>query len=283
MKTGLSTCGKTVNEEFFASCAEAGIDCIELTLHYRAYSDYDYAGTVALAEKHNVEIWSCHLPFMPFETVDISSSDGEIRSSTVAFLKDIIGRAGEAGIKRFIVHPSAEPIDETERAARLAYARKSLSELQDEADKYGAVICAEDLPRTCIGRNSYEIRELIKDDPRLMVCFDTNHLLGEYIREFIVNVGARIATVHISDYDFVNERHWLPGEGKIDWRELYDTLVSVGYAGPWLYEIGYSAPASIVRERPLTPADFVRNAREIAENLPLTVPGTPIPNLPFWV
>ena len=133
------------------------------------------------------------------------------------------------------------------------------------ADCYGAVIAVENLPRTCLGNCSKEILELISVDTRLRVCFDTNHLLGEKMETFILAVGNKIITTHVSDYDAINERHWLPGEGVIDWGNLIDALEKVGYKGPWLYEIGFGIPKTILRDRELTCADFARNAKEVFE------------------
>ena len=56
----------------------------------------------------------------------------------------------------------------------------------------------------------------------MKVCFDSNHLLQEQGDSFILAVGDKIVTTHISDYDFVNERHLLPGELDIDWEEYMD-------------------------------------------------------------
>lgn len=44
--------------------------------------------------------------------------------------------------------------------------------------------------------------------------------------------------MHISDYDFVNECHWLPYEGRIDWaafrRDLHE---KAGCDGVLMYEV----------------------------------------------
>ena len=50
-------------------------------------------------------------------------------------------------------------------------------------------------------------------------------------------LGKDIITLHISDYDFVDERHWLPKEGKTDWDSLIKALVECGYDGVWMYEV----------------------------------------------
>ena len=92
--------------------------------------------------------------------------------------------------------------------------------------------------------------------------------------DFVHRIGKKIITLHVSDYDFVNERHWLPGEGKNDWQAIYKALQEIEYNGVWLYELGFGSTKKITRERPLTCEDFVRNAREIFEGRKLTVvPG----------
>ena len=46
-----------------------------------------------------------------------------------------------------------------------------------------------------------------------------------------------IYTIHLSDYDFVNERHRLPGDGINNWKEITDILENIDYKGPIMYEI----------------------------------------------
>jgi sugar phosphate isomerase/epimerase len=80
-------------------------------------------------------------------------------------------------------------------------------------------------------------------------------------------------TSHVSDYDFVDERHLLPGEGKVDFEKLLSDLFENGYVGGWLYEVGFGASPRIERERDLTPADFKRNALELFSGDTPTVIG----------
>ena len=49
--------------------------------------------------------------------------------------------------------------------------------------------------------------------------------------------GSRIITTHISDHDYVDERHWLPGEGKIDWMRLLAAFEKIGYDGVYNMEL----------------------------------------------
>lgn len=264
-ETALSTNGKEISEELFRQYGEAKIGMAELSFgNVGSETKVDLRETKRLADKYGVKIWSFHLPFMPFKTVDISSTDEELRKSSIEYLTALMVKAvKETGVKLFVIHPSGEPIEEAARRDRMECAKKSLKVLASVAAENGAVLAVEDLPRTCLGRDSDDILELISADNRLRVCFDTNHLLKEDNVDFIKHVGSKIVTLHVSDCDFVDEKHWLPGEGNVDWQALVGALRSVGYKGPWLYEVGFKCPKTIVRSRDLCSMDFARNADEI--------------------
>lgn len=282
LKIGLSSCGKPISEELFKNYAEAGIDCMEISVGLDEADELNWQEIFSWSQKYGVELWSFHLPFCPFHKMDVSSTDEELRQKSVDKCADYIMKVANFGVKVFVIHASGEPIDEDKRPEYMAQAKKSLKTLADVADKCMVTIAVEDLPRTCLGRDSSDMLELVSADDRLKICFDTNHLLGEDIKEFIEKVGDKMITTHISDYDFINERHWLPGEGDINWEELYDTLIKVGYKGPWLYELGFDVPKSIKRDRALTCEDFTRNAKEIFENKPITNISTRYEKLSYW-
>jgi sugar phosphate isomerase/epimerase len=282
MRLALSTCGTPITAELMSAHKDAGINTIEVSVgNMELASALDFHNARELADEYGVELWSLHLPFLPFNVID--PSNPTIADYTVEYFCSLINKAVEIGIKVFVVHPSGEPIAESDRATRLACAKKSLAALVEYAAAKGAVIAVEDLPRTCLGRDSSDILELISAHPDLRVCFDTNHLLGEKIADFIANVGDKIITTHVSDYDEKNERHWLSGEGVIDWKALKDALIAVGYDGPWLYELGLSGSTSTIdRERRLEYSDFGRNYDEIMADLPITLIGKGKTDLPSW-
>lgn len=279
---GLSTCSKTINEELFKLYANAGIKAMEISADYEVLDSLDANYVKKLANEYGVNLWSYHLPFWTFDLFDITATDCEQRKQNVKRYEKYINEAAQMGITKFVLHPSGEPIEDNERKERLEYSKESIFTLSQIAKQNGGVLAVEDLPRSCLGNKSSEILELIAVDSSISVCFDTNHLLNEDIVQFIKNVGSRIITTHVSDYDFINERHWLPGEGKIDWQSVLKALKDVGYNGPWLYEIGFKSPKTIIRERDLTCADFVKNANELFEGKNPTVFGKPKENLGFW-
>ena len=253
---------------------------MEISTAYDKHADLDLTQIQAWAKKYGITLLSYHLPFQPFEVLD--PSHPALWENTLAYFEKLIQKAVAIGVRRFVVHPSGEPIADADRPTRLYWGKRSLAELAEIAAAYDSVIAVENLPRTCLGRNSQEMLELISAHPALRICFDTNHLLGEDPVEFIKAVGTHIITTHVSDYDFLNERHWLPGEGKLDWQVILAALESVGYDGPWLYEVPFKAPVSILRKQDLCCEDFARNARELFEKKPLTVLGKPVDGLQSW-
>lgn len=268
-KIGLSSCDKVINEELFIKYKNAGIDVMEICTAYDKYDTIDYKNISRLSAKYGIGLWSYHLPFGPFTQIDISNVD--TKKYTLEYYRELIGKASDIGVDKFVVHPSGEPILPESREERMKCAKDSLAELAEIALECGAKIAVEDLPRTCLGRNSNEIAELISLHDNLGVCFDTNHLLGEDIIQFVYNLKGKIITTHISDYDFVDEKHWLPGEGDIEWGALANALKETGYTGAWLYEMGFHIPHNINRARELTCEDFVRNAKEIFEGKDITI------------
>ncbi len=269
LKIGMSSAGKQINEQLFADYAANGIGAVEISPGWPVYKTLDYKTLKEYSEKYGVELWSYH---MPFQTTDIATTDRAWRLCSLEYMCELIKQASNIGIHKFVTHASTElPNDPVKRAEHLAIAKESLDQLAEYAAQYDSVICVEDLPRRCLGNCSDELLDILSANDKLRVCFDTNHLLGEDILSFIKKVGDKIVTIHVSDYDYIDERHWLPGEGDIPWYDLYKALLEAGYTGAWMYEIGPKCPNTILRDRDLTCADFARNAKEIFEGKPLTV------------
>ena len=284
LKIGVSACDFPLNEMWFCKLSEAGIDAVEVFVTCDNWKEMDFPEIQRLAEQYGIILWSCHLPFHRIDVLDVASQNEALRLKSVNTCCEVVRRAAAAGIRKFVVHPSSEPKSEDAdgRELEMQQAMKSLRTLAQVADENGSVIAVENLPRSCLGRTAEELLELVSADARLKICFDTNHLLGVDLYDFIDRIAERIVTLHVSDYDFVNERHWLPGEGKIQWQKLCHKLLEVGYEGVWLYEIDLQCPPTILRDRDLELTDFSRNAREIFENRPLTVIGRPKENLGMW-
>ncbi|MBQ8208031.1 MAG: sugar phosphate isomerase/epimerase [Clostridia bacterium] len=265
----LSSCfWGTANEEnlkiMFKECAEGGIKAVEIStgdLHIAEALDWDMIKS--LADENGIEIWSYHIPFAPFHKIDPCFEDEEKRQETVKIFTELAEKAAKVGVKNFVIHPSGEPNPDDRRSLRIAQSKKSFAEMAESFAKFGGRPLVEDLPRSCLGNCSEDIAEIISADERIGVIFDTNHLLKQDNIEFIKAVGNRIVSTHVSDYDFTDEKHLLPGEGKIDWPALMHALDEVGYEDPILYELSRNTTDVIARSSPLTYGDMIKNHSEL--------------------
>ncbi len=278
-KLGLSSCcmsDKSI-EETLSAYDENGIEYIELSYGYiDEYSSIDWnASKHSLAQHRSVKPWSFHLPFGPFSKLNLATFDKALLNSTLELYKSAIDHISELGIKLAVVHPSGEPNSDGDRAALLDISAESLAVLAEYAEPRGVTVAVENIPRTCLGNKSAEIKSLISRHRSLKVCFDTNHLLDQRNADFVRDIGEKIITLHVSDYDFLNERHWLPYEGKQNWVELVTALEEANYNGVWMYEIGFHTPKTIDRGRDLTFDDFRQNRNACVKKAPFRAFGTP--------
>ena len=154
----------------------------------------------------------------------------------VYFLAELIGECALFLLKFLVLNYSSEPIADSIRAHRITNASRSIAYLKKYADQIGAQLCIENLPRTCLGNTPEELLEIIKDTPGVKVCFDTNHYTKGTTGHFVETVGERNGTIRASDFDFVNECHWLPTQGDIQWGKLMHALEGIGYEGVFMYE-----------------------------------------------
>ena len=147
---GLSTCGeKDLSLKGFQLYADNGIGAMEISVSADAHKQLDCAALRHNAAETGVQLWSYHLPFEPFEANDISSLNERVRRISIDLQKGLLEKAAALGCRKAVIHPSGEPLDEAERAARLEQAKKSLSVLAAFAAGAGLQLAVENLPRTC--------------------------------------------------------------------------------------------------------------------------------------
>ncbi|MBQ2709211.1 MAG: sugar phosphate isomerase/epimerase [Clostridia bacterium] len=271
-----SCCDGTASRALMEDYAAAGATHMEVSVKPAVLAALDWKQAASDARETGITLWSVHLPFYPAEKANISSMNADIRRTAVEAHKREIARAADAGVQIAVVHPSSGLAEcHLKRETRLALAKESLSELTEYASRAGMTLAVENMVRTGLGNQYCEMLDMLSCDERLGWIFDTNHPLLQDPCEYARACVHRMVSIHVSDYDGLNERHWLPGEGVIDWQKLISILDAGGYTGPWMYELGFGCPKSIDRRR-ITTADFRANydalmAGEKPEQL-----GTPI-------
>lgn len=248
-----------LTEENFKAMSDGGMTAVELCL-IRNPLELDFKKVHALANEHGIYIWSAHLPFK--HEWPLIQKTPEERKRAYDNNALLIERMSEIGVDKAVIHPSWITPDYIDRREALDIVKDALNRLADFAHTRGVQLAVENLPPVCLGNTCDEIVYLTNENPKLRVCFDVNHICFDTHEDFIDKLRDKIITLHISDFDFVDDRHWFPGEGKIDWIALYKKLCEAGYDGAWIYEL---SPGTVNehRSRPLTVRDFYNNAMEI--------------------
>ena len=162
--------------------------------------------------------------------------DENVRAEALENIREILPIIDAYHPNCYIIHGSFEPISDEERPAQLAALHDSLMKITSWTKTPVAV---ESLPRTCLFNTAAEGIAILDAIPAgVGACVDVNHFLKETSEDAVRAIGHRILTTHISDHDYEDEQHWLPGDarGKIDWMALLAAFESVGYQGCFNYE-----------------------------------------------
>ena len=259
---GLSTGwqGKA-SRETFEFYRDNGIENIEVSMGHDNFLKIDWDEVGKNARECGINLWSVHLPFMPYKIINFGDTAGPAREYTIQMAKNAIDRMGEQKIPHLVIHSGVDMYDPENREKCMQNACAALAELAEYGAPKGVTICVENMPRTGLGNTIEEMKRLVASHPALRVCFDTNHLLRNRHVDFVRELGDKIVTLHVSDYDFHDERHVFPYEGDIKWIELVEELEKVNYNGVWMYECGLGERKAVIRERPVTAADLKENHR----------------------
>lgn len=173
-----------------------------------------------------------HLPFGAI--LDISSPDEELAKRSLDFAVKVVKEVDKYSPNCYVLHGSGDGVPNDLRASMLDRLINAVNLL---ASNTTCTVCVENLPRACLLNTVTEIKQALEKMPNVKICLDTNHFLTEKTEDAILSLGNVIKTTHISDHDYVNERHWLPTQGKIDWQKVIGALEKIGYDGVFNYEL----------------------------------------------
>jgi sugar phosphate isomerase/epimerase len=192
----------------------------------------------AMVARRDVRVMTVHARFGG--SYDVSTLDEAAYHTAITAMQAAIDLAVELDAPMVVMHASAEPIAPPTRARRFRQAQRALEEISDRCRQAGRRAAVELLPRTCLGNTAAELLDLLDPlDPDVCgVCLDTNHLMNRYaqLADVVHRLGSRLFTLHLSDYDGVDEQHALPGQGVLDWAAFMQALAAIDYQGPFNYE-----------------------------------------------
>ena len=193
-----------------------------------------YVKEYRIAKKQGLKLWSVHLPYGPGLDLNVEEGRSDEVFENFAFYVDAMTPFEP---KCYVVHLwTSEPYEPKDRDAAVKVTNQNIKRFAEYVDSKGAFLAVEVLPRTNMGNTVEECMKLIAGT-QAELCFDVNHLMQGTHKEFMEQAGSHVKTLHLSDYEFGDEEHWVPGEGKIDWKELLELLEKYDYEGPLMFEV----------------------------------------------
>lgn len=92
----------------------------------------------------------------------------------------------------------------------------------------------EDSPEVLI-----RLKESLSDCDNFRLCLDYGHacLTSTPIENWVEQMAPYIGHMHMNDNDLIADRHWVPGDGKIDWNRCVALLQKYGIDSPALLEL----------------------------------------------
>ena len=243
-----------------AAIAEGGVKYIEIgngQIEF-TFGNTDYLESIQKAlDDFGLEVVSVHSPHgnVPRQgdlggLAEVTRQKGvhtiELAAKTLNVLKGRI----------LTLHPGEWFFCWDEKPDHILALKKSIKQGAEICARYGAKLAIEtmrpDEPR--IGDDYHDLLEIVSNfnSEDVGLCLDTNHAnLNWDLSQLIHDTGGRLMSIHVSDNDGQEERHWLPFSGVIDWKGVSKALVSIDYKGPLVYEVKNS------EKKPLR--EFVRN------------------------
>lgn len=119
----------------------------------------------------------------------------------------------------------------------------------EQARAAGLTLCIENVS-WCYLRSPQHVRAIRRAGLPVGFTFDAFQAgeSGVEPAALVRAMGDRLATVHLSDYRPEAPRHLPPGQGDLDWLELFRALHAGGYSGPFILELAHVEALQVLVE-----------------------------------
>ncbi len=253
-----------LTRDHFAAISDGGVKYLEI-----GNGQIEFTFT----DPDHVEFIRKALDDYGLEVVSVHSPHGNVpRQGDLGGLAEVTRQKGVHTIERaaktltalkgriLTIHPGEWFFCWDEKPDHILAVAKSIKQGAEICSRYGVKLAIETMrpaePR--IGDDYHDLLDIASDfdSESVGLCLDTNHAnLNWDLSQLIRDAGNRIMSIHVSDNDGREERHWLPFSGVIDWKSVTEALKDITYEGPFVYEV------KNLEEKPLR--EFVQ---EVVEN-----------------
>ncbi len=259
-------------DQVIAELADAGFTQCELFGPKDLADDRTAGERRRILNRHGVWARTIHSDL----SVDLAALDDDVRTRAIAAVAACFEPYAELGGFAVIVHPSRGDSPEQQLAPRVDAFRRSLDSLTALAENLGIRLACENLQHKGEPRplcRMEDLRRVIDDyPPTVGICLDTGHANNNGLdpADEARIAGERLIALHLQDTDALEDRHWPPGLGNINWRRVSAALTEIGFDGAWTFEVGTGAAG------PAATAALVRRIADawLAGRAPSDLPQT---------
>lgn len=181
---------------------------------------------------------------------NLANLDEAARAADIQAVSDDISTCAKLGIPVGVIHPGGfhdvNTYDEWERMSEVR--QESFGRIAEVAAEQGVRIAIEHMFDEGLGVHGHrrfggtvdEVLGLCAQvaPQQLGICFDASHghLAGMNLAECIRRCGEKLWALHVSDNYGDVDRHYIPGNGSIEWGPVVAALREIGYDGPFVLE-----------------------------------------------
>jgi len=177
-----------------------------------------------------------HGPFLGFE---IDTKDRDIRAVVQKRMDQALDACGALGAVQMVIHSPYDPWDHSnldngpkDRVRRVASILDTLGPALKRAEDQGVVMVLENIKDILPSERAAVIAAA--DSPALRLSVDTGHAHWAHTvcgapsaAEFVVQAGEMLGHIHLQDTDGLADRHWVLGEGNIDFAAIFEALDAI--------------------------------------------------------
>lgn len=229
-------------DQVIADVAAAGFTQCELFDTKDMADDRTAGERRRILNRHGVWVRTIHSDL----GVNLAALDDDERSRAVTSVASCFEPFAELGGFAVIVHPTGRDSN-VDAELHIGAFRRSLDTLTARAEELGIRLACENLQHKGQSRplcRMEDLRRVIDDYPSTVgICLDTGHANNNSLdpADEARIAGERLIALHLQDTDAVEDRHWPPGLGNINWRRVSAALIEIGFDGAWTFEVGTGA------------------------------------------
>lgn len=191
---------------------------------------------LSLCDSNKIKPNSVHCFFFSNLGYDVADKNPDIRKKALESNMVLFQGAKDIGARYVVTHLFGWNVTDRSEDETMFLAKKAVLAFLPEAERTGVKIAIENMNGNWTVKHINQLIDEI-NHPLLGICFDTGHAaIYSDVGIELKLCGNQLLGLHIHDNHFLEDDHFPPFRGKIDWKAFTSALVSIGYKGPLIFE-----------------------------------------------